>query len=275
MKLFVTLLAVFSLAWQASGQAVSNVKWELENDERIVITYDLAKQGNAIYFDVALKVIIDNKPIVPKSVSGDVGNYVRMGTGKKVIWNIFDDLAELNGELSVEVTATSPVPTNTATTNTAAKKPEETVKAPDLLKNLPSGAASKGVPFWVGMSGIGATGIGLITSGMKSSSDSKDLYNVYKQNMVETATVYEEMGTTRNDVYEEANKKHKTGMFLKVAGGAVLLTAGIIMVNRIIQLKKLEQRTVSFAPYLNIDSKTTPGKVHTAGGLTLTCRLSN
>jgi hypothetical protein len=275
MKLFVTLLALISLAGSAFGQAVSNVKWELENDERIVITYDLAKQGNAIYFDVALKVIIDNKAIVPKSVSGDVGNYVRMGTGKKVIWNIFDDLAELNGELSVEVSATSPVPTNTTTTSATAKKPEETVKAPDLMKNLPSGAAGNGVPFWVGLGGIGATGVGLITSGMKSSSDSKDLYNVYKQNMVETASVYEEMGTTRKDVYDEANKKHKTGTFLKVAGGAVLLTAGIIMVNRLIQLKKLEQRSVSFAPYLNIDRKSAPGKVYTAGGLTLTCRLSN
>lgn len=275
MKLLITLFALISLAWQTSGQAVSNVKWELENDERIVITYDLAKQGNAIYFDVALKVIIDNKAIVPKSVSGDVGNYVRMGTGKKVIWNIFDDLAELNGELSVEVSATSPVPTNTATTNTAAKKPEETVKAPDLLKNLPSGATGKGIPFWVGLGGIGATGAGLIASGLKSSSDAKDLYNVYKENTVETAGVYEEMGSTRNDVYDEANKKHKTGTFLKVAGGAVLLTAGIIMVNRLIQLKKLEQRTMSFAPYLNIDRKSAPGKVYAAGGLTLTCRLSN
>ncbi|MBT1687584.1 hypothetical protein [Dawidia soli] len=274
MKLFITLLAVVSLAWPASGQSVSNVKWELENDERIVITYDLAKQGNAIYFDVALKVIIDNKAIVPKSVSGDVGNYVRMGTGKKIVWNIFDDIAELNGELSVEVSATSPVPTNTATTTSTTKKPEETVKAPDLLKDLPSGATGKGIPFWVGLGGIGATGAGLITSGMKSSSDAKDLYNVYKANTVETAAVYEEMGSTRNDVYDEANKKHKTGTFLKVAGGAVLLTAGIIMVNRLIQLKKLEQRTVSFAPYLNIDRQSTPGKVYTAGGLTLSCRLS-
>jgi hypothetical protein len=274
MKLFITLLTVFSLAWQAHGQAVSNVKWELENDERIVITYDLAKQGNAIYFDVALKVIIDNKAIVPKSVSGDVGNYVRMGSGKKVIWNIFDDLAELNGELSVEVTATSPVPTNTTTTNAVTKKPEETVKAPDLLKNLPSGAAGKGVPFWVGLGGIGATGAGLITSGMKSSADSKDLYKVYKTNTMETADVYGEMGSTRNDVYDEANKKYKTGTFLKVAGAAVILTAGIIMINRMVQLKKLEQRNVSFAPYLNIDNKSNPGKVYTAGGMTLTCRLS-
>lgn len=236
------ILILSAIVFPVAGQVVSNVNWELENNERIVITYDLAKEGTYIYFDVSVKVLVDNKPIDAKALSGDVGKFIRVGTGKKIIWNMFEDINELNGELTIEVMAFNPVPgTAPATANGSKEAP------PDIM--LP---ASKGAPFWVGMGGIGATGLGLLMNGMKSTSEGNDLYAIYKDNTVESASVFSELGSTRNEVYDEANKKHKTGTILTIAGGAVLATAGIIMINRLVQMKKVRQRSVSAVPYINV-----------------------
>jgi hypothetical protein len=247
----------------AAGQVVSNVNWELENNERIVITYDLAKEGTYIYFDVSVKALVDNKAIKPAALSGDVGSFVKVGTGKKIIWNMFQDITELNGELTIEVLAFNPVP-STATVDPV----EKTTVSPEM--NLP---AASNVPFWVGMGGIGATGLGLLMNGLKSNSEGQDLYAIYRDNTVENAAVYGELGSTRNEVYDEANKKHKTGSILTIAGGAVLATAGIIMVNRIIQMKKLKQRGISFTPYIDIDQPRGKDAMTANAGLTMTLKL--
>ena len=102
MKTLAILILFTGILFPSVGQVVSNVNWELEGNEQIVITYDLAKQDNYIYFDVSVKVKIDKETITPSSLSGDVGGFVKVGTGKKIIWNIFQDIQELNGELSVE-----------------------------------------------------------------------------------------------------------------------------------------------------------------------------
>lgn len=237
------ILILSAIVFPAAGQVVSNVNWELENNERIVITYDLAKEGTYIYFDVSVKVLVDNKPVEARALSGDVGKFIRVGTGKKIIWNMFEDINELNGELTIEVLAFNPVPGTTTPAATADGKDA----VPDIA--LP---ASKGAPFWVGMGGVGATGLGLLMNGMKSTSEGNDLYAIYKENTVEGASVFSELGSTRNEVYDEANKKHKTGTILTIAGGTVLATAGIIMINRLIQMKKIRQRSVSAVPYINV-----------------------
>ena len=264
MKTLSILVLLTVIMFPTLGQVVSNVNWELEGDERIVITYDLAKKDSYIYFDVSVKVKIENQTITPKALSGDVGNFIKVGTGKKIIWNMFEDISELNGELSVEVLAVNPVPSG----------PVSNVQKSDTTSvstaTLPSGGK---IPFWVGMSGIGATGVGLLMSGLKSSSESQDLYNIYKVNTDESSAVYDEMGSTRDDVYDEANKKHKTGTLMTVAGGAVLLTAGIIMVNRMIQAKKLRQQNLSFSPLIKINPGSTYGSIHATTGLTITYRL--
>ena len=252
MKTLAILILFTGILFPSVGQVVSNVNWELEGNEQIVITYDLAKQDNYIYFDVSVKVKIDKETITPSSLSGDVGGFVKVGTGKKIIWNIFQDIQELNGELSVEVLAFNPVPTVTET------KPGKKPDAPVMPK---APAPTTNIPFWVGMGGIGVTGIGLLTSGSKNASEGQDLYEIYKTNTVETAPIYTELGSTREEVYSEANKKHKTGTFTKAGGGLVLLAAGVIMVNRIIQMKKIDRRSVAFSPYINVDRGTASGKV--------------
>jgi hypothetical protein len=81
------------------------------------------------------------------------------------------------------------------------------------------------------------------------------------------------MGSTRDEVYSEANKKYKNGSLLQVAGAAVLVTAGIIIVNRMIQAKKLERRNLAVHPYIDVDRNRSGAKVYVSTGLTLRYRL--
>lgn len=265
MKTLVTLILFTGILFPSVGQVVTNVNWALEGKEQIVITYDLAKQDNVIYFDVSVKVKIDKETITPTALSGDVGNYIKVGTNKKIVWNMFQDIQELNGELSVEVLAFNPVPT-AVTDAKPGKKPDVPV--------MPQPAApTKNIPFWIGIGGIGVTGIGLLTSGMKNTSEGLDLYKIYENNTVETAAIYTEMSSTREEIYKEANKKYKTGTITKVGGGIVLLAAGVIMVNRIIQMKKINKQALSVAPFINVDRGNASGKIGAQGGVTLTYRL--
>ena len=265
MKTLATLIFL-TIMIPATSQVVSNVSWELEGKERIIITYDLAKLDDYIYFDVSVIVKIENKVVPSKALSGDVGSFVRIGTKKKIEWNMFEDISELNGELSVEVQAFNPVPSTSATTTDKDKK-----DSPSAIAKLPSPK----IPFWAGMAGVGVTSVGLLTAGMKSAGDGQDLYDIYKKNTVEASAVYTDLGSTREDVYGEANKKYKNGSLLQIAGAAVLVTAGVIIVNRMIQAKKMQHRSVAVAPYLNVDPGDAAGKAHAHSGFTIKYRFGN
>ena len=244
------------------GQVVSNVKWELEGNERIVVTYDLAKVDNVIYFDVSVKVKIDDKIIVAKAFSGDVGTYVKIGTNKKVVWNMFEDISALNGQLSVEVIAINPVPSVAHVVADSSK-----MEIPQMEK-LPGPK----VPFWAGMGGIGITGVGLLTAGMKNASEGQDLYKVYKENRIESSPIYSEIGSTRDELYNEANKKYKSGALLQIAGAAVFVAAGVMIVNRMIQAKKIERRGLAVSPHISFEPNTLSSASVTTG-ITLRYRL--
>jgi hypothetical protein len=268
MKYIKTLYLIAFLAiveYPSHAQVVSNVNWELEGDERIVITYDLGKKDNYIYFDISVRVKIDNQTVTPKALSGDVGHYIKVGAGKKIIWNMFEDISELNGELSVEVLAVNPVPNGPVGAVTSTDTTTQPVNM-----NLPQG---KKIPYWVGLGGIAATGVAMLMGGLKTRSEGSDLYDVYEVNRYEDADIYGELGSSRDEVYDEANKKNKSGTVMMIAGGAILATAGIIIVNRMIQTKKLNQRGLSFSPLLGFSPGAAYGSITPTTGVTLRYRL--
>jgi hypothetical protein len=263
MKILILLL-LSAATIPAVSQAVSNVNWELEGNERIVITYDLAKVANTIYFDVSVKVKIENILVSAKAFSGDVGSYVKVGSGKKIVWNMFEDISALNGELSVEVIAIDPVPI------TSKPVTEEAIgESPSLRGTFPR----QKIPFWAGMGGIGVTGAALLTTGIKSAGEGQDLYKVYKDNRVESSEIYTELGSTRDELFNEANKKYKNGTLLQAAGAAIFLTAGVMIVTRMIQMKKVEQRTVAVTPHFTIDPTSVSSSAGMHAGLTIRYRL--
>jgi hypothetical protein len=265
MKSFICAILLITASSLAQAQVVTNVDWELDNDQKIRITYDLNQQQNFLYFDVSVNVELNNRPFTPRALSGDVGTYIKIGKGKTIIWDVFQDTPELKGELVVEVLANNPVPV--LSSNLSGEGSEENSETPS------TSAGGGNVPFWVGMGGLASTGIGLLASGLGTQSEGGDLYDIYKQNVVENSEVYSELGTTRNEMYDEANKKHKTGSILAIGGGAVLATAAVIMVNRIIQINKLKKSRVTLAPVF----APLPAQANATGryGLKLSWRLGD
>ena len=88
MKIFVPLLFVLSFSSLVYPQTVSNVRFE-SYDDSIVVFYDLQGDANQEY-DVSLTLKREEFvtfQVVPKQVSGDIGNGVVQGLKRRIVWN--------------------------------------------------------------------------------------------------------------------------------------------------------------------------------------------
>jgi hypothetical protein len=204
-------MLMFSLGLQGQTTSpVTNVITQVSQDrDKVTVTYDLARKPGVSNYNVAIRITLDGELVNAQAISGDVGPNIVPGYGKRIIWDVLKDLSELYGSLQVEVTAKS---------------------------NQPDCIPIKTVPVYAGLGGVAATGFALGLSGLKMESDSKDLYDIYKNNINPNDPVFSE--TSREDYYQEANKKHKTGTWLMIGGGTVIVAGGIMMVSRLIQINK-------------------------------------
>ena len=105
MRQLLTLAVILLLPWTAYADSVENVRFTVTEDDKFVITYDLNGSGDCA---VTLSVSQDGGQefgIKPRSVSGDVGDRVPAGKGKRVVWDVFKDLQRLQGDIAFLVTA--------------------------------------------------------------------------------------------------------------------------------------------------------------------------
>ncbi|HID30361.1 MAG TPA: hypothetical protein EYP19_10200 [Desulfobacterales bacterium] len=97
MVLLVPLLATISHIADAATR-VENVRFEQREDE-VVVSYDL--HGSEEIYTITLKGSSDGGrrfDIVPKTVSGDVGDKVSPGKGKQMVWEALKDVEQLSGD---------------------------------------------------------------------------------------------------------------------------------------------------------------------------------
>jgi hypothetical protein len=264
MKKIIVFILVITAAFSLSAQNfVSNVNWEIDDsEEKIIITYDLEKDGSYRYLNVSLKVYIDNNEFSPKALSGDVGDYIRSGMGKKIIWDVFADVTELSGDLTIEIIAISPK------VNTSTADPEPVNPQAIEIKR-------KTVPVYAGLGGVVALGGGLVVAGIGLESDSKEIYDVYKQFTDPNDSSFDEL--TRQEHYDEANSKHKNAQWMTYGGIAVIVTGGVILIKRIIDVNKLRNRNLSITPQIEFNSfpnrLPNPGLTNTELGIKLSYRF--
>ena len=109
---------------------VENLKVSQSGD-KAVATYDLVGQNREEAADVTVAIIINGKRRTAETLhlTGDFGKRVKVGLGKKVIWNALADLpSNFDGELSWDVTAASIEPVSQMKKKKAAKKPKKGTK---------------------------------------------------------------------------------------------------------------------------------------------------
>jgi len=249
MKIIKTILILLTTITICRAQ-VSNVDWhddiESAGETVITITYDLNKLGDESFFNVSVKAKINGRTIDVRSVSGDIGEFTKRGNKKRIKWNIAQDVDEVDGELEIDVVAIPASQALDARTN-----PDPT----------PSGNAS--TPLLAGISSVAGLGGGLIIYGLTKESAASEDYEIYKNNTNPDSEVYSNLGISRSELYQEANKKHKGAQVLTYGGIAVIVAAGGILVSRLIGQSKLNNSGLSVTPTLDLNTKKYMNKTST------------
>ena len=90
------------LACASYAQRIDNLTTVLAG-EHIEITFDLIDEVGGRTFDLQLFSSHDNYASLLQYVSGDIGEEVSPGAGKKVIWEAKKELGEYKGEIYLEI----------------------------------------------------------------------------------------------------------------------------------------------------------------------------
>lgn len=102
MRRTTVLVLILLLGTTAFAQKVAVKKVELAG-ERIIVYYDLEDSNPNNDYQIFLYSSQNNFTTALSHVSGDIGNEVRPGANRKIIWNIREELGPYKGKLSLEV----------------------------------------------------------------------------------------------------------------------------------------------------------------------------
>ncbi|PIE83012.1 MAG: hypothetical protein CSA09_03710 [Candidatus Contendobacter odensis] len=88
------LLVVLSGSW-AEGATIKDLR-VYQQDERIVINYDLQAEGRERYAEVQVEMSVDGGRSwrIPKGLTGSLGDRVRIGRNHEVTWRVLDEYPE-------------------------------------------------------------------------------------------------------------------------------------------------------------------------------------
>jgi len=101
MRGFLLALACFSF-FATSAQVVTIQKVELAG-EKIIVYYDLEDSNPNNEYKLDLYSSVDNFVAPLTKVKGDIGPEIKPGTGRKVEWNIREELGGYKGKISLEI----------------------------------------------------------------------------------------------------------------------------------------------------------------------------
>lgn len=103
------LMLILFIIWNASifAQKITNVR-SVQDGNNINIFYSITKAKMDQTFDISVFYSTDGGKTNSKelkSVTGDVGKNISSGENKKIVWNVFQDVSELKGEIVFNVIA--------------------------------------------------------------------------------------------------------------------------------------------------------------------------
>lgn len=226
MKIITAILSILVTSIMLDAQTVLNFDWDIDAQQKIVITYDLIQEmGSSKHYDVTFYATIDKKNYQPnrENFRGDAGLFIEVGRSKRIIWDIQADHPGLSGNLRIKLKVT-------------ASQPMITPIEPKV--NL---AQSK-IDWW-GFSSSLSSGIGLLYLGLQAERESKQLYNIYTDNRNPNLSIYNSM--SRAEHFSLAKDKRKKGTILTAAGGTAM-TVGIAILIK--QLQKRKKQRLSINP---------------------------
>lgn len=206
-------------AFSQSKATIDNVNF-FQDGDNIIIKYDILKAKSNENFTIWVEVYsFKGRTITPKSLLGDVGNYVTGGKGKEIIWNVKGDNISLDEEISIEVfgkpnvSATEYVKDPKITVDRKVSVPAA-MGLSLILPGLGNTYAKKGGAYWL----MGLAGYGLVAGSIILNNSAYNAYEAYQEE-----TSYKD----RKDFYDEAEKKDKMSKYM------IYGAAGIWAINLI------------------------------------------
>ena len=105
MKYLIPFVPLFFITSLLQAQKIENIRAAKEGD-MVAIYYDLQGKTESDVFGVQIFCSFNNYSEPLKFITGDVGNRVSAGTGKKAVWDYTKELGSYKGEVIFEVRAT-------------------------------------------------------------------------------------------------------------------------------------------------------------------------
>jgi hypothetical protein len=172
-KLFLSLFFLF-LVSKSSSQDFSITPTKLEFDgNQLLIYYDIIDKNQADQFYIWVEIEKKNgEPIAAKALSGDIGEKIKAGLNKKIIWVPEKDSIFLNEEVFVEVKAEKYI----KSFNKGSMLLMSTV-----FPGLGQTKISKGKPWWL----TGVAAYGAMAGGFIVNKNSHKTYNSYIAELVD------------------------------------------------------------------------------------------
>ncbi len=100
MRTLLKFILLFAFGY-AGAQKVTNVKLGIEGD-KVVVHYDIDKYSTKRLYNVKISFQSTTK-ITPFALSGDVGSDIVAGKDLKIVWDLYQDIDGLSGNLKAEI----------------------------------------------------------------------------------------------------------------------------------------------------------------------------
>jgi hypothetical protein len=183
----------------SQGVLITPTKLEFDG-KNLLISYDILDSNQSDQFYVW--IIIEKKngePILAKALSGDLGEFVKSGINKQIIWNLEKDSIFLNEEVFVEIKAEE----YAKSFNKASM-----VLLSTVIPGLGQTKVNNGKPWWL----TGLVAYGALASGL-----------IVHKNYLETYASYriEDNPSIRADKYDQALKQMNISNTLIISSVAI------------------------------------------------------
>jgi hypothetical protein len=205
MKKYLAIAFIFISFTYAMAQSdritVENVIFYQENDN-LVVTYDIKNAYPEESFEIELKFVSESKEvIIPKSVTGDIGNEIPGGDYKKITWSVLNDQSSFDGKYKAVVNIKSIANKTYAYLGGGPGKAFLSILMPGVGDYAVRKDSRKKYPYWLIPTTFYLTWAG--------SAINYGLYSLNYDNYL-TATSQEDM----DFYYDLANKQHKSAIKL-------------------------------------------------------------
>lgn len=257
LNLFLLILIFNLFSPDCTGQitfTVSQPRLQISKDGSLMITYDILGAKADDIFIIGLEVTDSaGREINPNTLKGDVGNNIKAGANKQIVWNLTADKIYIDNTINVEIIAEKIAVSDKS--DKAGEKPDATYPGVKVGKHLLKSAVfpgwgstslSNGKPYWI----IGVAGMGCVATSVYFNYSAHSSYDEYKKSPDDDITGY----------YDDAISKGNISKVFALSAAAIWLADfGIVTIkaNRMNKsLRKSRVDAFSVSPCIDVNSDT-------------------